>query len=581
MYASEKFLDLYKDMNQAMEALMSAISKLSKGYLPSEIFPPHRLKNITQTVLEIVQKTNPDYTLALTHITQYYDMKLVTFSVDPLHHSLIITFPILIKHYHRDSLTLFEIETVPVPINDQNENDNSYTQVVIDKPYLAVNDDYYIQLRIQELRMCKQIQYRYFCEELFLVKHKSKHSCASAIYFDLSPQVIKDNCKVDYLSNATVVPSVLDGGNQIVLANILNQKKLICTDNANLATPLPSHQYVLVNRSILCNCEIEAGFTYVLRSLGACTDENHLPPMYFTINMAFFNMFQEFLNITKQAPSQPSLTEWKFPISLSPDNQSNSGQLTMKGPTELKNLLAKMKENQRNFQDSTPPNSEFHEELLEKIATPPAKIFIFVAAILACIAVAGTVLIVLKLKKMGITIAGLSFASIPTVQAMPAEDQVDLISCPEPWLTYLLAVISLVSLALYLFNNWEVFSCWIGIRYINTNVIYLCLGDEETFVPLKLVHSLGTSFKFNVNNPIKADQVRLSKFFLWDILQINWELHETSLTLNSKEILLPKQLTISLFNKFKVRNQLNNPSVQTDIMIMHLNTWYKPYLTAN
>ena len=38
----------------------------------------------------------------------------------------------------------------------------------------------------------KRICYEYYCEELFVVKSKSKHSWASALYFQLDLQTIKD-----------------------------------------------------------------------------------------------------------------------------------------------------------------------------------------------------------------------------------------------------------------------------------------------------------------------------------------------------------------------------------------------------
>ena len=34
--------------------------------------------------------------------------------------------------------------------------------------------------------MCKQIRHTYYCEELFLIKHKTKHSCESAIFYNLT-----------------------------------------------------------------------------------------------------------------------------------------------------------------------------------------------------------------------------------------------------------------------------------------------------------------------------------------------------------------------------------------------------------
>ena len=71
----------------------------------------------------------------------------------------------------------------------------------------------------KELNTCKRIGYEYFCEELFVVKSKHKYSCASALYFNLN-QEIKQNCDFDFYFNKTnVTPSVLDGGQQIILTN--------------------------------------------------------------------------------------------------------------------------------------------------------------------------------------------------------------------------------------------------------------------------------------------------------------------------------------------------------------------------
>ena len=118
---------------------------------------------------------------------------------------------------------------------------NSYTEVKTSKPYITYNNDYYIQLHIPELRMCKQIWHSYHCEELFLVKHKSKHSCESAIYYNLFKEVINEYCSFKYFYNTTVMPSVLNGGPQILLANILTPKKLICTYASDMACPVLSH----------------------------------------------------------------------------------------------------------------------------------------------------------------------------------------------------------------------------------------------------------------------------------------------------------------------------------------------------
>ena len=122
-----------------------------------------------------------------------------------------------------------KLRTVKVPIPDKNEAANSYSEVKYSKPYLAINDGYYIQLRIQELRMCKQTRHTYYCEELFLVKHKSKHNCESAIFYNLTSDVVYSVCQFKYFYNTTVTPSVLDGGSHILLANMLSPKRPVCS----------------------------------------------------------------------------------------------------------------------------------------------------------------------------------------------------------------------------------------------------------------------------------------------------------------------------------------------------------------
>ena len=268
-----------------MKDLLNAIGILSTGHLPPFLFPPTVLENITTNALVMVRKSHPNFVLAIKHLTEYYDMKLATFGVDT-DGNMIVAFPVFAQDHTSQPQTLYEIETVKIPIPDLNVDTNSYSEVRYSKPYIAISKDYYIQLRIQELRMCKQIRHTYYCEELFLVKHKSKHSCKSAIFYKLSKDAVYSVCTFDYYYNTTVTPSVLDGGTHILLANMLSPKRLVCSQDLHMAHPVPSYPYVLVNRSLLCNCHLEFGLTYLLESLGSCAPQPKFI-MYFTINAAF------------------------------------------------------------------------------------------------------------------------------------------------------------------------------------------------------------------------------------------------------------------------------------------------------
>ena len=230
----ERQIRLYEWLLHHLQDLLDSIGILSTGHLPPELFPPTVLQNATANAIEMVCKTHPDYVLAIRHITEYYDMKLAMFGLDS-DGSMVVAFPVFVKGHASEPKTLYEIETVKVPIPNKNKEADSYSEVKYSKPYLAINDDYYIQLRIQELQMCKQIRHTYYCEELFLIKHKTKHSCESAIFYNLTADVVYSVCQFDYYYNTTVPPSILDGGSNILLANMLSPKRLICMEDSPMA----------------------------------------------------------------------------------------------------------------------------------------------------------------------------------------------------------------------------------------------------------------------------------------------------------------------------------------------------------
>ena len=240
---------MYERFINELKSYSKAICVLSKGYLPISLIPPSKLETVLQQVRAALAKTNKNYDLVLNRLYLYYGMKLVTFGIDQ-DKNLIIQFPVFVAPYTQARLTWYQIETVPFPILDMNDKAQSYAQLRIDKPYIALNDETYVSLRSQEFNTYKKIGYEYFCEELFVVKSKHKFSCASAVYFNLNHE-IKQNSNFDYYFNKTdITPSVLDRGQQIILANWPSYKRLICTYNNNIPVNIPSHPNVLLDRNM-------------------------------------------------------------------------------------------------------------------------------------------------------------------------------------------------------------------------------------------------------------------------------------------------------------------------------------------
>ena len=102
-------------------------------------------------------------------------MKLVAFGIDN-QRNLIVQFPVFIQQYTQKRLIMYQIETVLVPILDENEQAYSYTELKIEKLYITLKEETYITLHTQELKMCKKIGYKYYCKELFIIKSKTRYS---------------------------------------------------------------------------------------------------------------------------------------------------------------------------------------------------------------------------------------------------------------------------------------------------------------------------------------------------------------------------------------------------------------------
>ena len=334
----DKYISLYRELITQLRTYASAIRVLAKGYLPNTLITPRKLQEILAEGKKSLHHTNPDYTLVFNRLHLYCDMQLVTFGIDK-DMILVIQFPVFIHPYMQRPLILYQLETVPVLVLDENIEAHSYTHLKVRKPYIALNSESYISLTHQELRSCKKIGNEFYCEELFIVKHKSSYSCESAIYFNLTMDIVRNNCDFDFhFNNTEITPTVLDGGDEIILANWPNDKHLICNINNDIPVKIPSHPYVLVNRMILCNCRIEVDNHLLLESITSCDKRITNLTMYFTINLAFTNYLDMFPNLTDSLTLIRDKTSFKQPLPIHINIPCYDSSLNNR-PIKLKDFL--------------------------------------------------------------------------------------------------------------------------------------------------------------------------------------------------------------------------------------------------
>ena len=245
---------------------------------------------------------------------------------------------------------------------------------------------------MEELRTCKKIGYEYYCGELFVVKSKAKYSCTSPLYFQLDRQTIKENCRLDYYYNKTdVKPSILDGGYEIVLANWPSYKIIVCSTHNNIPIEIPSHPYVLLNRTVLCNCIIGAESNFLLEPIAACDPERDDVDleMYFVANTAFLNYFNELIN-TLDIPDFHNTTKQEHILPISLESNDFDEEL-LSAPKTLRELVERYKQKKISFDkkhktlDNKKENDSFiGTSIFDHLAF---NIFIFVMAIISVIVI--------------------------------------------------------------------------------------------------------------------------------------------------------------------------------------------------
>ena len=91
------------------------IENLNLGYLTHRILDPQVLSKFLETIKDDLKDTAPEYEPVFTSVYQFYGNSLASFTntID----DLLLKLPILIKLKVQNPMSLFSIETVPVPLD--------------------------------------------------------------------------------------------------------------------------------------------------------------------------------------------------------------------------------------------------------------------------------------------------------------------------------------------------------------------------------------------------------------------------------------------------------------------------------
>ena len=248
----------YVRYESALDDTLIGIKHLNSGYLTHCILDPRTLVRYLEAVEDNLEEMAPAFEPVFTNVYQYYGNSLISFTniID----DLLLQLPILIKLKAQVPMSLFSIETAPVPLDAETYlgEKREYTQIIPETELIALTENDYVPLTQAQISLCAKIGYMYYCEYAHLLKKHTEHTCMSAIYYDQGSDIKAKQCKTIVTFDTIPESKILDAGNLLILSNLQKPWTIACKDVSRVFE-IEYSTYRILNRSELCECSLTTG----------------------------------------------------------------------------------------------------------------------------------------------------------------------------------------------------------------------------------------------------------------------------------------------------------------------------------
>ena len=220
----------YIRYESALDDTLIGIENLNSGYLTHHILDPKILGKYLEAVEDDLEETAPEFEPVFTSVYQYYGNSLISFTNTI--EDLLLQLPILIKLMVQVPMSLFSIETVPVPLDAETYigEKREYTQIIPETELIALTENNYIPLTQAQISLCAKIGYMYYCECAHFLKKHTEHTCMSAIYYDQGSDIKVKQCKTIVTFDTIPESKILDASNLLILSNLQKPWSIACNN---------------------------------------------------------------------------------------------------------------------------------------------------------------------------------------------------------------------------------------------------------------------------------------------------------------------------------------------------------------
>ena len=343
----------------ALDDTLIGIENLNSGYLTHRILDPQILGKYLEAVEDDLEETAPEFEPVFTSVYQYYGNSLISFTntID----DLLLQLPILIKLKVQVPMSLFSIETAPVPLDAETYlgEKREYTQIMPETELIALTETNYVPLTQVQMSLCAKIGYMYYCKYAHLLKKCTEHTCMSAIYYDQGSDIKVKQCKTIVTFDTIPESKILYTGNLLILLNLQKPWTIACKDVSRVFA-IEYSTYHILNRSELCECSLMA-VNYLLSYTNAnCGNALEARDSYFMTCYSFNKIVLDIITkkfdiqVDKNTQTQAALLHDDIPgydlptidfVQISKDNDEDVSILEEDNPqiyAHLNNVLVYM-----------------------------------------------------------------------------------------------------------------------------------------------------------------------------------------------------------------------------------------------
>ena len=90
-------------------------------------------------------------------------------------------------------------------------------------------------------------------------------------------------------------------------------------------------------------------------------------------------------------------------------------------------------------------------------------------------------------------------------------------------LAYIGIILTILGLAMVAIFHYRKSKFCRGCMFSNAVKIMIFISDVQNYIPIKVCKTAGSIHLFKITGMLKAENIKLNKNYIWDILEIDWK----------------------------------------------------------